>query len=70
MLLRSLATVTEGTTVGEYDRYNMQRTVTVTANVSGQDLGSVAKKVAEGVGAGRKLRPRAPRSTCAARSFP
>lgn len=43
--LRSLATVTEGSAVGEYARYNMQRTVTVTANVSGEDLGNVAKKV-------------------------
>ena len=44
--LRSLATVTEGAAVGEYARYNMQRTITVTANVSGEDLGNVAKKVA------------------------
>jgi multidrug efflux pump subunit AcrB len=43
--LRSLATISEGTAVGEFARYNMQRTVTVTANVSGEYLGSVAKKV-------------------------
>ena len=44
-LLRNFASVSEGTMVGEYDRYNMQRLVTITANVSGADLGSVAKQV-------------------------
>jgi len=48
--LRSLATVTEGAAVGEYARYNMQRTVTVTANVSGEDLGRVAAKVEKALG--------------------
>ncbi len=44
-LLRNIANVTEGTAVGEYDRYNMQRLITLTANISGGDLGSVAKQV-------------------------
>jgi multidrug efflux pump subunit AcrB len=44
-LLRDLAKVTEGTAVGQYQRYNMQRLVTVTANISGADLGSVAGQV-------------------------
>jgi multidrug efflux pump subunit AcrB len=43
--LRRLATVIDTTTVGEYDRYNMQRMVTVTANVHQEDLGHAAKKV-------------------------
>jgi multidrug efflux pump subunit AcrB len=44
-LLRNVATVSEGTMVGEYDRYNMQRLVTITANVSGTDLGTVSKQI-------------------------
>jgi len=44
-LLRNLANVSEGTMPGEFDRYNMQRLATVTANISGADLGSVAKEV-------------------------
>jgi multidrug efflux pump subunit AcrB len=45
ILLRNVAKVTEGTAVGQYQRYNMQRLVTVTANIAGADLGSVAKQV-------------------------
>ena len=44
-LLRNVATISEGTMVGEYDRYNMQRLVTITANISGTDLGTVAKQI-------------------------
>jgi multidrug efflux pump subunit AcrB len=47
VLLRNIAKVTEGTAIGEYDRYNMQRTISVTANLSGADLGTVTKKVAQ-----------------------
>jgi multidrug efflux pump subunit AcrB len=45
VLLRNIARVTESTTMGQYERYNMQRMITVTANISGADLGSVAKEV-------------------------
>jgi multidrug efflux pump subunit AcrB len=45
VLLRNVAKVTEGTAVGQYQRYNMQRLVTVTANIAGADLGSVASQV-------------------------
>ncbi len=45
VLLRNIATVTNGTTTGEYERYNMQRTISLTANFSGADLGSVAEQV-------------------------
>jgi multidrug efflux pump subunit AcrB len=45
VLLRSVAKVTPGTTPGQYARYNMQRLVTVTANVEGSDLGSAADAV-------------------------
>jgi multidrug efflux pump subunit AcrB len=49
LLLRNVAKVTEGTSVGQYERYNMQRLVTVTANIAGADLGSVAREVSEGL---------------------
>jgi multidrug efflux pump subunit AcrB len=45
ILLRDVAKVTEGTAVGQYQRYNMQRMVTVTANIAGADLGSVATRL-------------------------
>ena len=44
VLLRSVGSVTEGTTPGQYARYNMERTITVTANLDG-DLGTVAQEV-------------------------
>jgi multidrug efflux pump subunit AcrB len=44
VLLRSLGTITEGTTPGQYERYNMERMITVTANLEG-DLGTVAAEV-------------------------
>jgi multidrug efflux pump subunit AcrB len=44
VLLRSVGKVTEGTTPGQYARYNMERTITVTANLDG-DLGTVAEEV-------------------------
>jgi multidrug efflux pump subunit AcrB len=45
VLLRNVANVTSGTAIGEYDRYNMQRMVTLTANVVGEDLGTVAAQI-------------------------
>src|SRR5438552_1006182 len=49
ILLRNIASVTEGTTVGQYERYNMQRMITVTANIGGAELGSVARQVMNGL---------------------
>ena len=43
-LIADLAQVKYGTMPGEIDRYNMQRMITITANVSGQDLGKTAKQ--------------------------
>jgi multidrug efflux pump subunit AcrB len=43
--LRSVAEVTSGTIVGEFDRYNMQRMLTLGANIAGEDLGGVADRV-------------------------
>jgi len=47
ILLRNVARVTEGTTVGQYERYNMQRMITVTANIEGADLGTASTQVAQ-----------------------
>jgi multidrug efflux pump subunit AcrB len=46
LLLRDVATVTPGTAVGEYDRYNSQRMVTITANLYGEDLGTASGRIA------------------------
>jgi multidrug efflux pump subunit AcrB len=37
--------VTYGNVVGEYDRYNMERMITLTANIEGDDLGHVSELV-------------------------
>jgi len=44
-LLGDVAQVNYGNVVGEYHRLNGQRMVTLTANVSGQDLGRVSKQL-------------------------
>ncbi len=45
VLVRDVATVSEGTMPGEIDRYNMRREVSMTANVVGTDLGSVSRQI-------------------------
>ncbi|MGP8283973.1 MAG: efflux RND transporter permease subunit [Desulfomonilaceae bacterium] len=47
VLLRNVAEVTKGTMVGEFDHFDNQRLVSVTANIQGSDLGTVARKVKE-----------------------
>lgn len=44
-LLSDVASVSYGTCVGEYDRDNMMRMVSLTANIEGADLGTVGKAV-------------------------
>jgi multidrug efflux pump subunit AcrB len=44
-LLGDVATIGNATIVGEYDRINGQRMVTLTANVAGEDLGRTAGQV-------------------------
>lgn len=44
-LVGDVAQVSYGTTVGEYHRYNMQRMVTITANIHGADLGHAASQI-------------------------
>ena len=47
--LRNVASVTDGTAFGEYDRYNMQRMLTLSANISGEDLGHAAARVQQAI---------------------
>lgn len=51
LLLRDVAQVSPGAMPGQYDRYNMKREVSLTANMSGEDLGRVAAHVRQAVGA-------------------
>jgi multidrug efflux pump subunit AcrB len=44
-LVGDVAQVRNGTMVGEYDRLNGQRMITISANIVGEDLGRVAKRV-------------------------
>jgi multidrug efflux pump subunit AcrB len=46
ILLRDIASrITAGTMPGQFDRYNMKREITLTANISGADLGSVSRQI-------------------------
>jgi multidrug efflux pump subunit AcrB len=54
VLLRDMAQVQAGTMPGQYDRYNMTRLVSLTANIEGQDLGRVARQTSQAVQAVRQ----------------
>lgn len=43
--LRSIAKISEGSVIGQYDRYNMARMISIIANLHDKPLGSVAKQV-------------------------
>jgi len=43
--LRDIADFKKGTSIGEYDRMNQQRFITLTANIHGQDLGRAVSQV-------------------------
>jgi len=45
VLLRDVATVSKGTMPGQFNRYNMKRSVNLTANIAGEDLGRVASHI-------------------------
>jgi multidrug efflux pump subunit AcrB len=45
LLVRDVADVRPGSMPGEFDRYNMRRLVSLTANIAGTDLGRVANQV-------------------------
>ncbi|HET8827440.1 MAG TPA: efflux RND transporter permease subunit, partial [Terriglobales bacterium] len=44
-LVGDVAQVRNGTMVGEYDRFNGQRMITISANIVGDDLGRVANRI-------------------------
>ncbi|MFN7948994.1 MAG: efflux RND transporter permease subunit [Blastocatellia bacterium] len=48
-LASDVAEISYGTAVGEYDRYNQQRMITITANIAGRDLGSIASEVSAAI---------------------
>ncbi|HSB08603.1 MAG TPA: efflux RND transporter permease subunit [Blastocatellia bacterium] len=48
-LVGDVADVSFGTMPGEYDRYNQQRMITITANIAGKDLGTVASEVNDAI---------------------
>jgi multidrug efflux pump subunit AcrB len=45
LLVRDVADVAEGTAPAEYDRYNLRRLISLTANVEGSDLGRVSGEI-------------------------
>ncbi len=49
VLLRSVAAVSKTNVPGEYDRYNMARMITVTANIEDSDLGTAAASVQKAI---------------------
>ena len=49
VLIRDVADIRPGTMPGQYDRYNMKRQVTLTANRAGVDLGTLSQGVATAI---------------------
>src|SRR5262249_8648201 len=47
--LRDVAQIRTGTMPGEFDRYNMKRSVSLTANIADEDLGRVARRVDQAI---------------------
>ncbi len=43
VLLRNVAEIHQGTTIGTYERYNMARVVSITANIHNADLGTISR---------------------------
>lgn len=49
VLVRDVSSLQSGTMPGQFDRYNMKRQVTITANIFDEDLGAVASKVQKAI---------------------
>jgi multidrug efflux pump subunit AcrB len=47
--VRDVGDVQRGTMPGEFDRYNMRRLVSLTANIQGEDLGHVSDQIAQAI---------------------
>ena len=45
LLLRDVAQINAGTMPGQFDRYNMKREVSLTANIASSDLGAVSRRL-------------------------
>jgi multidrug efflux pump subunit AcrB len=57
LMVRDVAKVGKGVTQGEYDRSTMQRYLSLTANVEGEDMGRAVRKIEEAIkAAGEKPR--------------
>ena len=51
LLLRDVATLANATAPGEYDRYNMKREISLTANIAADDLGAVSQQITHALNA-------------------
>src|SRR5947209_18350219 len=51
LMVRDVAKVGKGTMPGEIDRTTMQRYVSITANVEGEDLGRAARRIEQAIAA-------------------
>ncbi|WP_414662536.1 efflux RND transporter permease subunit [Horticoccus sp. 23ND18S-11] len=49
VLLRNIATLAPGTAVGTYERYNLARLVSITANIYGSDLGTATRAIRKAI---------------------
>jgi multidrug efflux pump subunit AcrB len=49
VLLRNIASFTPGTSVGTYERYNLARVVSITANLHASDLGTATKAIRQAI---------------------
>lgn len=47
--ISDVAQVNYGTMVGEYDRYNLRRIISISANIAGDDLGAAAREVQKAI---------------------
>ncbi len=47
LLLRDVAQISQSTMPGEFDRYNMKRELSLTANLDGTDLGSISGEISK-----------------------
>ncbi len=54
VLLRDVAEISAGTMPGEYDRYNMKRELSLTANLYGADLGRTSREIVRALDAVQK----------------
>jgi multidrug efflux pump subunit AcrB len=49
VLVRDIAEIRSGTMPGQFDRYNMKRQITLTANRTGTDLGTLSREVSAAI---------------------